>query len=92
MSILGHNAAELQPAIWVAFTMALIMALATSIFAAASMIHWKSDTLTLPVKSTWLQQKHEFRVNGAKLIEQGFVEVSSSPTLIASSLTWLFSG
>jgi hypothetical protein len=36
----------------------------------------KSDILTLPVGSSWLQQKHAFRCNGPKLIEQGFLAVS----------------
>jgi hypothetical protein len=55
-----------------------LVLLAASIVIAASLLKGKSEVLTYPVKSTWLQRKHQFRVNGAKVIEQGFFEVSLS--------------
>lgn len=36
----------------------------------------RSDLLTYPTKSSWLQAKKQFRVHGPKTIEKGFIEVS----------------
>jgi hypothetical protein len=60
----------------------LAIAIVASIIAAIPFFRTKkNDILTLPVGSTWLQQKHAFRYNGPKLIEQGFVAVSTLRSL-----------
>jgi hypothetical protein len=67
------------PSIAVTLLITLVMVLVASIIAAIPFFRTKkSDILTLPVGSSWLQQKHEFRINGPKLIEQGFLAVSVS--------------
>jgi hypothetical protein len=70
----------------------LAMAIVASIIAAIPFFRTKkSDILTLPVGSSWLQQKHEFRINGPKLIEEGFLAVSVlrsriSPSTVANAI------
>jgi len=68
---------------WTAFLplvsmIASLVLLIASFMITVFLLKGKSQVLTYPVKSTWLQKKYQFRVNGAKVIEQGFVEVSMS--------------
>jgi hypothetical protein len=74
------------PSMAVTSLITLAMAIVASIIAAVPVFRIKKiDILTLPVGSTWLQQKHEFRINGPKLIEQGFLAVSELRSLRVST-------
>jgi hypothetical protein len=74
------------PSIAVTLLITLAMAIVASIIAAIPFFRTrKSNIPTLPVGSSWLQQKHEFRINGPKMIEQGFLTVSilRSPKILS---------
>jgi hypothetical protein len=63
-----------------ALVVASLLAFLVSIVIAVSLSSDNSEIPVYPVKSTWLQRKRQFRVNGARIIEQGFVEVTLSIT------------
>ena len=60
------------------FVVASLLVFAASIAVAVSFLSDNSDIPTYPVKSTWLQRKRQFRINGVKVIEKGFAEVTMS--------------
>jgi MFS superfamily sulfate permease-like transporter len=69
---------EIGPSMAVTYLMTLATVIVASVIAAIPFLRAKkSDIPTLPAASTWLQQKHAFRSNGPKLIEQGFLTVSA---------------
>jgi hypothetical protein len=53
-----------------------LVVLFASIAVAVLFLPEDSEVPTYPLNSTWPQRKRQFRINGAKVIEQGFVEVS----------------
>jgi hypothetical protein len=67
---------EFVPSTSTTLSVAFLLVFLTSVAIALSFFSEESEVPTYPLNSTWLQRKRQFRINGAKVIEQGFVEVS----------------
>jgi len=71
------KASESLPSMPTTLVAVSLVVLFASIAVAALFLPEDNEIPTYPLKSTWLQRKRQFRINGARLIEQGFVEVSA---------------
>jgi hypothetical protein len=69
------KASESLPSMPTTLVAVSLVVLFASIAVAVSFLHEESEVPTYPLNSTWLQRKRQFRINGAKVIERGFVEV-----------------
>jgi hypothetical protein len=75
--VYSPKASESLPSLPTTLVALSLVVFFASIAVAVLFLPEESQVPTYPLKSTWLQRKRQFRINGAKLIEQGFVEVSA---------------
>lgn len=78
MMVHSPDASDFFPSTPTKLVVTSLVVFLASIVIAVSFLWEKSKLPTYPTNSTWLQRKRQFRINGSKVIEQGFVEVSSS--------------
>jgi len=81
----SHKASDLLLSMSTALAVASLMIFLASIIIAVSFLRENSGLPIYPANSTWLERKRQFRINGVKVIEQGFVEVSLSENPIEGS-------